>query len=422
MREGRRIWVLNNLGQVLASYGGLDKNLLNKHRNIFYNLILPPVSSRLKDDLAGKSRLQGEDVKSALAGNTVSRWRRAADNETVIVSAATPIWVNDEVRGVVMVEESSSGIQMLQRNAMASLFNKTLYVFLFVTAVLLIFATRLSGRIKQLSAQAGAAIDEHGRVTGEFTGVKGHDEIHELSQNYSAMLERLRHYNHYLENMAGRLSHELRTPITVVQSSLERLQSTSLDTNTEQYISRARNGIEQLGLILTRLSEATRLEQAIQSASKQNTRLNEIVNNCCEGYRLAYAERHFELDITPEPLTVDIAPELFVQLMDKLIANAADFSQIQSSIGIRLRRIDAGALMEVSNEGPVLPEGMEDQLFNSMVSIRQGKSDGQAHLGLGLYIVRLIAEFHNGSVSARNLSSGDGVVFSVNIPLSIYEN
>jgi signal transduction histidine kinase len=58
-----------------------------------------------------------------------------------------------------------------------------------------------------------------------------------------------------------------------------------------------------------------------------------------------------------------------------------------------------------------LPDAIRDSLFDSMVSLRAGGSDGVPHLGLGLYIARLIAEFHGGGLRAENLPGGSGVAF-----------
>jgi len=60
---------------------------------------------------------------------------------------------------------------------------------------------------------------------------------------------------------------------------------------------------------------------------------------------------------------------------------------------------------------------MQNALFDSMVSIRQ-KKGSEPHLGLGLYIVRLIAEFHHGQVSAKNRTDVEGVEFIVKMPLA----
>ena len=70
----------------------------------------------------------------------------------------------------------------------------------------------------------------------------------------------------------------------------------------------------------------------------------------------------------------------------------------------------------MENEGPRLPEGMRERLFDSMVSIRPESGGEVPHLGLGLYIVRLIAEFHGGSVRADDRADGRGVVVTVLLP------
>ena len=65
---------------------------------------------------------------------------------------------------------------------------------------------------------------------------------------------------------------------------------------------------------------------------------------------------------------------------------------------------------------PPLPAAMQGRLFDSLVSLRDKARPGDApHLGLGLYVVRLVAERHAGSVSARNLDDGSGVAFSITL-------
>jgi signal transduction histidine kinase len=77
-------------------------------------------------------------------------------------------------------------------------------------------------------------------------------------------------------------------------------------------------------------------------------------------------------------------------------------------------------MLAVENAGPPLPEEARAQLFDSMVTLRQPNSgsapDDAAHLGLGLYIARLVAEFHGGTVRAANLPAGRGVRFEVELP------
>ncbi len=412
---GRRIWVLDGQGQVLATHGSLRRNESDHPLNIFYKLVLPPVSERFQDDLAGASRLQGHEIQAALAGNTESRWRSTPDNKAVIVSAATPVWVSDAVRGVVVAEETTNNIQMLQRNALINLVNKILLVFCVITLLLLAFAARLSYRLRRLSNEAAQAIDEHGRVVGTLSASTTGDEIGDLSRNYAAMLERLKQYNHYLESLAGKLSHELRTPMTVVQSSLENLEA-QMPGKDHTYLQRAKEGIQRLQTLVTRLSEAARLEQALQSAELEDVDLGKLLQQAVEGYRLAYPGQVFELLPSIATIMKKISPDLFLQMLDKIISNAVDFSTEGEPIKIDLTPEAGQIKLNISNHGPTLPKDMEGQLFNSMVSVR-AKKENTPHLGLGLYIARMIAEFHGGYIKASNLENGKGVCFSVIVPV-----
>lgn len=411
--DGRRIWVLDKQGSVLSSTGNLEKTLPTESINPLYTLVLPSVSERFSDDLMGASRLEGQEVKIALKGGSGTNWRLSPDERAVILSATAPIRIEGIVRGVVYVEETTNSIQMVQRQAMKSLFNKSIVYFALVTSFLLFFATRLSVRLRRLSREAERAIDEHGRVIADFRDDKSSDEIGELSRNYALMLERLKEYNQYLESMSGRLSHELRTPITVVQSSLDHLQSSDSTDDKSRYLERAREGIERLNLIVIRLSEATRLEQAMHSAGKEQTDITGLLRNCIEGYRLAYPDRNFILNVPGNPVVMMLASDLIVQMLDKLVDNAMDFSSPESPVEIEFLNGPENCVIKVTNFGSRLPEKMDDQIFNSMISVRATKSREGPHLGLGLYIVRLIAEFHGAVVRVESGVNEDRVSFII---------
>ncbi len=400
--EGRRVWVLDGLGQVLASGGDLKRSAEPHPFNTLYALILPPVVENFTDDLEGASRLHGSETEAALQGRAETRWRSSPDGRTAIVSAGHPVWADNAVRGAVVVEETANTIQTLQRKAMANLFNKTLAVFAIVTVLLLAFASHLSVRLRRLSRDANAAIDSHGRVVGEIRETDSADEIGDVSRQLSAMLGRLREYNAYLESMAGKLSHELRTPMAVVRSSLDNLDQLQLDESSSAYLQRAHDGVERLNLLVTRLSEAARLEQALQTAVTESLALRPLIESCVAGYRTAYADTAFELIATQAEFVVDANPDLIVQMLDKLIANAVDFRSAAEPVKLALRQTGSTVSLEVINYGSQLPDAFNVELFNSMISVRS-ENKGDPHLGLGLYVVRLIAEFHKAAATAENL-------------------
>src|SRR5690606_7246114 len=132
--------------------------------------------------------------------------------------------------------------------------------------------------------QAENIIDDNGRLKNTIVATRSSDEIGDLSRSFYNMVERLGQYTHYLENMSSRLSHELRTPVTVVRSSLENLGMVVQDKESAVYIQRAEEGISRLNLILTNMSEATRLEQMLQTSEKETIDLVKVLAGCVEGY------------------------------------------------------------------------------------------------------------------------------------------
>jgi signal transduction histidine kinase len=167
------------------------------------------------------------------------------------------------------------------------------------------------------------------------------------------------------------------------------------------------------------MSEATRLEQSLRTAERERYDLAALVRGCVEGYRLAYAGVPFELEAPEEPLEVSGAPDLAAQMLDKLAENAAEFSRPGEPVRLRLARVGRYADLSVENRGPALPAQMRARLFESMISVRAAAGAGATpHLGLGLYVARLIAEFHGGAIEAADRPGGDGVIVRVHLPLA----
>ena len=83
---------------------------------------------------------------------------------------------------------------------------------------------------------------------------------------------------------------------------------------------------------------------------------------------------------------------------------------------MRLERALGNYLLQVQNDGPPIPQALLGRLFESLFEQRQGRDD-KPHFGLGLYIVRLIAEFHGGTAVAANRPDGDGALFTITLPL-----
>jgi len=168
--------------------------------------------------------------------------------------------------------------------------------------------------------------------------------------------------------------------------------------------------------LIRNLSEASSLEQTISRADTGPVDLAEWLQAAYSVYPQIYPERQFEIDIADGvSYEIDGSAELLQQMMDKLVSNAADFSTADDIIRFRLTRDGKRAVLVVENTGASLPEGMASELFDSMVSQRQSRDD-QPHMGLGLYVVRLIAEFHGASCKAADLEDVRGAAFTIAFP------
>ncbi len=236
-----------------------------------------------------------------------------------------------------------------------------------------------------------------------------------LARSFTQLLERLREHTEYLRTLSSTLSHELRTPLAVVTTSLDNLEQEVKAGTADQYLKRLREGATRLDAILAAMSEATQLEQAIEETAAEPVDLKVVVESCCNAYRDVYREREIVFRCAASATGIVGSGELVAQLLDKLVDNAAGFSAPGSRIDVEI--VDAGRelMLSVNNKGPTLPAKMRRQLFDSLVSIRE-THDGRPHLGLGLHIVALIAEFHGGRCEADDLPDGSGVVFRVWFP------
>jgi signal transduction histidine kinase len=184
--------------------------------------------------------------------------------------------------------------------------------------------------------------------------------------------------------------------------------------NARVYISRAREGSERLGAILTAMGAATKVEEAIAHSERQRFDLAALVRTAVGAYEAAFPQRRFVCQAPAEAVEITGAPELVVQMLDKLIDNAVDFSADGSTISVMLLADPDSAELAVANAGPPLPPEGAAKLFESLWQSRP-ETDKRPHFGLGLYIVRLIAEFHGGTAQAANLPDGSGARFSVRL-------
>lgn len=420
--EHTRLRLLSSDGEVLAKAGRLPVAERASGRpppefgTWIYRLLLAPPLSKAEDFDWELQRMDLPMVWQALGGLRASTWRPSASERTVIVAAAVPMAWQGDVRGALVLERSSEAMLVLANRAVAKLIAASLIAVLVAGVVLFGFAGVLSFRIQRLRNATERALKPDGRLDVKLPHLTASDEIGDLSRSFQKLLAELGGYNDYLKTLASKLSHELNTPLAIVRSSLDNLEHEPLPESARIYAERARDGADRLWAILRTMAEASRMEKAISAAEPEQFELGQVVRGCAESYQALAGTRKVHLMLPPDKLPFYGAPDLIAQALDKLYDNARGFTPEDGWIRIKLSvRADEQVEIAVANSGPPLPARMQEKLFDSLVSVRDAGSLRAAgevpHLGLGLYIVRLIAAAHQGFAEASNLPQDAGVEF-----------
>jgi len=344
-------------------------------------------------------------------------YRRFVDRPgtRALLESSAPIYDRDHktVIGELEVTQTANRWIRLRDHALMRMLNFSLSTSAVAVTLMFAFAAWLALRLSRLRQASESALTRSGLVTS-FPETDARDELGDVARGFSTLLQRLNEYTSYLRTLAGKLAHEIRTPLTIVRSSLDNLESEQVPPSARAYLERARQGSERLNAILIAMGAATRVEEAIGGAERVSFDLLPVLESAVAAYRGAFPERTFRAELPTEPVAVRGAPDLIVQMLDKLIDNAVDFSPAGALISVRLRLDAQAALIEVDNPGPALAAHVQGRLFESLWQSRAGP-DSRPHFGLGLYIVRLIAEFHGGEATALNLPDGSGVRFVVRL-------
>ena len=363
-------------------------------------------------------QLAAPEVWQALSGVPATSWRHSVTRARITLTAVVPLPGPGDPRGAVVLEQATRAMPLLNHRGLLWLLLGSIALLLVAGALLAGFALRLGARLRRLrDAVRDAASRPADQVSAAvLPDTARDDELGDLARSHQDLMQAVAGYTGYLRTLASKLSHELNTPIAIVTSSLENLDQAELPVSRQAYLKRAREGSERLNALVRAMGAASRIEQAIGQSEGEDFDLRVLVAGCADGYRLLAGDRNFELELPVDPLHLHGAPELVVQALDKLFDNALSFTPEQGWMRLSLRTDAGAAVIGMANQGPPLPEPARGRLFDSLVSLREpGESPRKPHLGLGLYIVRLIARQHRGSISAENLADGRGVVFRLRL-------
>jgi two-component system OmpR family sensor kinase len=241
-------------------------------------------------------------------------------------------------------------------------------------------------------------------------------EYQRLVQVLNRMLSRLEAALETQKRFAADASHELRTPLTVLRGELE--VALRRNRTPEEYVRVLGSALEEAER-LSRLAEdlltLTRSEAGVLKPQIQTVDLTERVQRTVARFSQEAAGKELQiLGPADEAFPADVDPDLFDRLLWNLLGNAVKFSPRGGRVEVGLESTDRGAVLEVADNGPGIPEDQLEKVFERFFRTDEARTHGEdsSGTGLGLAIAHAIVELHHGEIRAENRPGG-GAVFRV---------
>lgn len=240
------------------------------------------------------------------------------------------------------------------------------------------------------------------------------EELQNIAQAFDRMFARLETSFQKEKQFTSDISHELRTPTTVILSQCEYALEEELpeDEYREVLQSIQRQGI-RISRTLAQLLDIARLEQGLLRPAFEQTNVSEFLVQLCSEYEMTLLkELEFKQEIDPEILlNVDVT--LLSRLIFNLLNNAQQFTPDGGSIRVILRRQEKGVILRVEDTGVGMTGEELDQIWNRFYRAESSRTGTQwGNMGLGLSMAQQIATLHGATLTASSVP-GKGSSFSL---------
>lgn len=361
------------------------------------------------------------EVQHALSGEPTG-YVRLSESDSLVLSVAVPVQRYRHILGALMVSRDDTAVEA----AMSEVRLTVVAVFAgaLVITVLLSFylAGTLARPILRLATAAERVRRGLGRGTEEIPDFTSRgDEIGDLSGVLRDMTGALHERMDAIERFAADVSHEIKNPLTSLRSAVETAARVTDPDQQKKLMTIIQEDVQRLDRLITDISNASRLDSELSRAELETIDMAAMLATLSEIYTTGDSTNNLTLEIAGEPpFHVQAMEGRLVQVFRNLIQNAISFSPPNGKVVMHLSRRDGNVEIDLVDDGPGLPEGKLDAVFDRFYSERPEGEKFGTHSGLGLSISKQIVEAHGGRIHAENRYGPDrsirGARFVIRLP------
>lgn len=216
------------------------------------------------------------------------------------------------------------------------------------------------------------------------------------------------------------ISHELRTPLTTLRMHAELLRDNLVgpERRTRFHEDMVRESV-RLSHLVENVLEATRLEEGRRPLRAMRGNIGAAVRSCCEAQAAFAASKGFAVDVNADDVDASFDRQALEQILVNLLDNATKYAADAADKTLRVEVRDEGAsvVVRVMDRGPGIPPALHDKVFQRFFRVERPGQDHVVGTGLGLALVRELAQAHGGTarVEARE---GGGCSVAVRLPVA----
>jgi signal transduction histidine kinase len=312
---------------------------------------------------------------------------------------------------------SSAALALERRSALAGIYKDLAAAFLAAMAAAALLglglAWSLSARLKRLAAEA-AAVGE-GRF-GVKTDAGGSDEVAELARALNSMSDRLLELETMKKNFTASVTHELRSPLGVIETYAAMLlkEESRFTPEDASVFRRIKENAGRLANFVTAMLDLAKIERGKMELRTAREDALALATDAADFLRPKAAEKGVELAVEAEggPAYAVLDRELVTHALTNLIANAIKFTPAGGTVTVRASVAGGKYRVEVEDTGPGLKPGEAERLFTPY---SQGSAaPGHGGTGLGLALAKAIVELHKGAIGCK--PAPRGALFWFEIP------